>query len=302
MKTSIKTRLVSSILIVLAIVSGRAQTTQYQFDFKNFEQQILAYQPKQGDLSVKSYNHGNMILTETKKAVENDAENFSLADYMNILSCFLSLNQSKENINLAYEKLKLADGSCEYFLHANMFKSEKYDIIRMDIKAQIAICKMSDTTAKQIFDLGDYATKNNVNEDLVRLMDKMERLDKMNRKGKSVDWSKQTSLDQTNQQVIDSLYNVHQTYIGTSLVGEKFSHVMWSVIQHSNVDMMEKYIPILHTAVQQNDLNVTPFKMLLDRYYGLKYGYQLFGSQSGFGFKLADDKTRKDIEIKYDLE
>ena len=42
--------------------------------------------------------------------------------------------------------------------------------------------------------------------------------------------------------------------------------------------------------------------MLIDRFYGSKYGYQVFGSQSGFGFELADDKKRKEIEIKYGIE
>ena len=36
--------------------------------------------------------------------------------------------------------------------------------------------------------------------------------------------------------------------------------------------------------------------MFVDRYYGLKYGYQVFGSQSGFGFELADPKTKEKIE------
>jgi len=33
--------------------------------------------------------------------------------------------------------------------------------------------------------------------------------------------------------------------------------------------------------------------MMLDRYHGLKYGYQIFGRQSGFGFDLAGEKSEK---------
>jgi len=42
--------------------------------------------------------------------------------------------------------------------------------------------------------------------------------------------------------------------------------------------------------------------MLIDRFYGLKYGYQIFGSQSGFGFEMADEETRKKIELKYGIK
>ncbi len=55
-------------------------------------------------------------------------------------------------------------------------------------------------------------------------------------------------------------------------------------------------------AVTKKELDASPLKMLIDRYYGLKYGYQIFGTQSGFGFKLADDKRRKKIELKYGID
>lgn len=85
------------------------------------------------------------------------------------------------------------------------------------------------------------------------------------------------------------------------MVGKRFDNVMWAVIQHSNPDMMEKYIPIVHKAVENNEIKQTPLKMLIDRFYGLKYGYQIFGSQNGFGFKMADNETRNKIIKQYDL-
>ena len=67
--------------------------------------------------------------------------------------------------------------------------------------------------------------------------------------------------------------------------------------------MMEKYLPVVHIAVKEKELSTTPLKMLIDRYYGLKYGYQVFGSQSSdFGFKMADEKKRKEIKLKYGIE
>jgi hypothetical protein len=103
--------------------------------------------------------------------------------------------------------------------------------------------------------------------------------------------------------MIDALYKKYETYIGRSLVGKKFENVMWAVIQHSNIDMMERYLPVIKKAVTDKEIEVGPLKMLIDRFYGLKYGYQIFGSQGeGFGFKLADEKTKNEIKIMYGIE
>jgi len=109
------------------------------------------------------------------------------------------------------------------------------------------------------------------------------------------------AYDLKNQKPIDSLYNIHKTHLGSSLVGEKYKSIMWLVIQHSNVKMMEKYLPIIHQAVQNNELGEGPLKMLIGRFYGLKYGYQIFGSQSGFNFKDDDKATSDAIKKKYNL-
>ena len=77
---------------------------------------------------------------------------------------------------------------------------------------------------------------------------------------------------------------------------------MWAVIQHSNVNTMEKYLPIVHKAVTEYETNATLLKMLTYRLFGLKYGYQVFGSQSEFEFELADEQTAKTICEKYGLE
>lgn len=77
---------------------------------------------------------------------------------------------------------------------------------------------------------------------------------------------------------------------------------MWTVIQHSNTEMMEEYLPIIQNAVNEKGLDEGALKMTIDRYYGLKYGFHVFGSKTGFGLELADDKMKKEIELKYGIE
>jgi hypothetical protein len=142
----------------------------------------------------------------------------------------------------------------------------------------------------------------NLDLDLVSLIKKIIDLDKKYRINDTTDWSKQKPIDKENQHLIDSLFNKHKKYIGTSLVGETYNYGMWAVIQHSNIEMMENYLPIVQKAVKNKELDIFPLKMLIDRFYGLKYGYQFFGTQVGFGFKLADDEKRKEIQLKYGIE
>jgi hypothetical protein len=114
-----------------------------------------------------------------------------------------------------------------------------------------------------------------------------------------VDWKRQRTVGTQNQESIDSLYNVYNTYLGKSLVGEKYKNTMWQVIQHSNLNMMEKYLPLVQKAINDEEIDVIPFKMLIDRIYSIKYGYQIFGSQ--MGVDLADEKLRKDVQMKYGI-
>ena len=155
---------------------------------------------------------------------------------------------------------------------------------------------------KMKFNIEEYCKSNNLDMALVTKINKVKIDDQKHRNDSSKELrSKQLELDKTNQETINSLYSKHKTYIGKSLVGEKFKSVMWAVIQHSNTEMMAEYLSVIQKAVKENELDVVPFKMLIDRFYGLKYGYQIFGSQSGFGFELADDKKRKEIKLKYGI-
>jgi len=111
---------------------------------------------------------------------------------------------------------------------------------------------------------------------------------------------KQTKLDSINLSIIDSLFKEYNSYIGKSLVGDNLAHVMWLVIQHSNIKKMENYLPVIEKAANQKELSRVPLAMLIDRIYSIKYGYQIFGSQHGV--KLGENKIRDSLKSKYNLE
>lgn len=293
-------QLIISILFLTIVTSCKSQKI-VEFDYNNFEKQVLSYEPIQNSNTIKKdFDFGKMVLRETKIATENNYKNFNGADYYNILSAFTALNESEINIQIAFEKFKNSEGSCDYFLSKRMFKSPKYDIIREKINQQIQICENSTSKNQNRFDLKEYSQKNNFDYNLILQINNINDLDEKYRNDETTDWTKQTPIDKENQRIIDSLYNVHKTYLGKTLVGEKFQSTMWRVIQHSNIEMMEKYLPIIQKAVNDNELDVVPFKMLIDRIYSIKFGYQIFGSQGGID--IADDEKRKEVELKYGIK
>lgn len=292
------------LLFIISCFSCNAQNVT-EFKYDNFENQFLSYEPTQKtQTSKKDFDYANIIIKETKSRTKNNPENFNLADYFNILSAFLTLNESKKNIKTAFEKFKDADDSCEYVLsfENDIKENPKYEIILADYLKKLKDCKQNHV-AEEKLDILEYCKINNLNLSLIQKINKINLDDKKYRDNSyDENKSKQIQLDKQNQKEIDSLFKVYKSYLGKTIVGEKFESTMWAVIQHSNIEMMAEYLPIIQKAVKEKQLNVGQFKMLIDRYYGLKYGYQIFGSQSGFGFELANDKRRKEIELKYGIE
>ena len=99
-----------------------------------------------------------------------------------------------------------------------------------------------------------------------------------------------------NIKVIDSIYQNHNKYIGRSVVGGKFASVMWLMIQHSDIETMKRYLPVILDAVKKEELKPTPARMLVDRIYGVEYGYQIYGSQPGV--KIAPENIRQETMDK----
>lgn len=292
------------ILFTISQFSCNAQN-RAELKYDNFENQFLSYEPIQNSqISKEDFDYASMIIKETKSATKNNPDNFNLSDYFNILSAFLTLKESEENIKTAFNKFKNADGSCEYVLsfENSINKNAKFDIIRADYLEKLKDCKQ-DSNVENKFNIEEYCKTNNLDLALVKKIHQVKIDDQKYRNESSEELkSEQLKLDKKNQEIINSLYNKHNIYLGKSLVGEKFESVMWAVIQHSNTEMMAEYLPIIQEAVKEKELDEGPLKMTIDRYYGLKYGFQIFGSQSGFGFELANEKKRKEIKLKYGIQ
>jgi hypothetical protein len=274
-----------ALLSLLSFLLGLfcAQESRPAFSHEAFEEQALTYQPPQRvGVSEKDYAFGKMVLRETVRQTENDANTFNLADYFNVLSAFLTLREPEPALQLAFEKFINAPGSCEYLIEFwNKVKSNpKYAPIRKDWEQAKLDCENNEEPLAQSQSLEEYASEHRLDLELLRQIQELNERDQQYRKDKYQP-TQQTPLDQQNERMIDSLYEAHGQYIGSKLVGDKFEHVMWSIIQHSQLATMERYLPIIKQAVQEGQLAETPFRMLIDRVYTAKTGRQVFGSQQG---------------------
>lgn len=287
-------------LIFIAVSCNGQEPQQNEFTYENFNKEILEYEPvKKDGVAEDDFNKGLFRLNETKLAVDNNTENFTYADYWNVAMSFVNLDESEKSIRIAFDKAIELDAEkvCQII---KIFGYSQLDI-RIPDAFYAFLKNCNDSNSSEALNLEEYANQNGLELELVAIMHGIQLADIKFRFNSQVDASKQAVLDKQNQAQIDSLYGDLNTYIGKSLVGEKFQNTMWAVIQHSNVEMMEKYLPVIQEAVKNGELKVVPLKMLIDRYYGLKYGYQIFGTQDGFGFDLANEKKRGEIGVKYGI-
>jgi len=90
-------------------------------------------------------------------------------------------------------------------------------------------------------------------------------------------WKKQTELDLQNIRKISSIIAQHG-YPGKSLVGNQWE-VAFLVIQHSDIETQEKYLPLLKDAVKEGELNAASLAMLIDRINVSHDKEQIYGTQ-----------------------
>ena len=290
------------IFMILASSCNSQESKQTVFTYENFDTEFLNYEPiiKNG-VSEKEYEWAQFVISQTHQALKNDVTNYNVTHYWNIMSALDAMKEDKSILKIVLKKLAESEGSCTYIL--NYQDKVSFDETLPELFKKYYLQCESNKVVKVEFNMEKYVSENQLKPKLVRLIQEIDLNDQKYRDTDEETFKlKQPELDKRNAILIDSLYNEHKTYIGKSLVGEKFESAMWSVVQHSNPKIMERYLPVIHKATKEQELGITPLKMLIDRLYGLKYGYQIFGSQSGFGFEMADEKTRNEIKEKYGIE
>ncbi|MEL6591058.1 MAG: hypothetical protein AAFQ68_13300 [Bacteroidota bacterium] len=273
------------------------------FDYDNLEQQVLAYEPSQREgVSDQKYHNGVQLLKSIKEIVESEGGQFKQGDYWNLSIAFIRLGEPNEHIGLAFQKAidKDADKTCEIIMAFGVKKMSHFqEAIPEIFNPFVAKCESAPQKEEKLFDPSAYAEQHQLDLDLVILVNQIAESDQQYRQMEDTDWSKQTPIDQQNMRLIDSLREEYDGYVGKDLVGPELGYVMWIIVQHSTLEQMQEYLPVVHKAVQEDQLGSGPLKMLLDRIYTNTHGYQIFGSQHGVDYGPED--FCQDIKDRYDL-
>lgn len=287
-------------ILCAALFTPAIAVAQDAFVAERLGEQVMTYQPVQREgVTDARFRMATNILAETRQASDADPSKLNAADYWNITSAFVMLDEPNETVGMAFQKAVATDPAtiCDYISAMGAGSLERR-IPELVIPFQVDCSQRASSTAT--FDPAAYARENGLDPSLVRTLSEVLDNDHRYRATSPVDWSLQRPLDLRNQVVVRELYRTHGRYVGRDLAGRRFETAMWAVIQHSNPEMMEEYLPILQQAVADGQLEATPFKMLIDRVQTIRHGTQIFGSQ--VGVPLAADQTRSAVKARYGVE
>lgn len=86
-------------------------------------------------------------------------------------------------------------------------------------------------------------------------------------------------IDSTNQVQVEQIL-ADFGWLPRSRVGEKAAGTLFLVIQHSDLETMQRYLPVLRTAVQAGEADPTSAAMMEDRVRMYEGKRQLYGTQA----------------------
>ncbi len=70
-------------------------------------------------------------------------------------------------------------------------------------------------------------------------------------------------------------------WLGADIIGDKGNSTLFLVIQHSDIETQEKYLPMMKAAVLKGNARASSLALLEDRVALRKGGKQIYGSQIG---------------------
>jgi len=264
--------------------------------------QELFIPAKPDNVSEKDYQHGLEILKNSYQQVVESNHNVIANDHWNFATAYFILGQPKEMI---YDFLFKSKSSNKNFFckSVEVYNNNRpientgfYKLIGEDYRELISDCSV--LTEEEEFDVNEYIKTNKYDKELIYALNDLRTEDQKLRSGKDKDLEKQNKFDETNLLKAEEIIKKYG-YPGIDMVGKNFASVIFLVIQHSDLEHQEKYLPLIAKTVSENQLGKFALRLLLDRIYTKKTGQQIFGSQVGVDF--SDKKTIEDVKQKYNL-
>ena len=302
------TNVAVAVIIILSLFSCNESNRNSEtiFTEDSFNEYIKRFKPNKRDgVSEKEFELGKVMYERALERIKKDSFKIDAHNYWSLSLAQINLGEQADKIRYTFFKAyELDPETICFILHVQETDALEgfRRIIKVVPEAQMIVdtCKTRADSIKDSASLNSYIQKNDLNHDLVMLFRRIDATDQKYRI--SLDSLRkykieQDNLDVRNQKIIDSLFSIYKEYIGVEYVGYKYKDIMWLVIQHSNLEKMKKYLPVIEQAVNKGELSEDVIKLLIDRIYHIEYGYQIFGSQSGV--EIAPDTIRREIIKKY---
>jgi hypothetical protein len=131
--------------------------------------------------------------------------------------------------------------------------------------------------------------------------------DQKTRKGDSAQFT--AYIDSTNLVRVKSIIDKFG-WPGKSFVGNRGNYTIWLVIQHADLGVQEKYLPLMKVSVSQGESRPVDLVYLEDRVLMRQNKKQIYGTQISFNQKtgaqelwpIEDEKNVNSRRIKLELE
>ena len=255
------------------------------------------------NVSESDFRNGEQILKNSYQQIAEDDFRIFSSDYWNFATAYYKMGQPKEMVYDYLFKARYTDRKrfCEIvnYYHKSKYGLDStgfYKLLGEDYRMLVSDC--SELASEEFFNIDDYIEKYNYDKLLIYKLNEILEEDQKRRQWKNEDLKKQIEIDDINIIRAEEII-IKYGYPGTKMVGAKFEFVIWIVIQHSALNFQEKHLSLIVKAVEEKQLGKTPLRMLLDRIYSKKTGFQIFGSQVGIPF--SDDRTIEEVKLKYKL-
>ncbi len=108
-----------------------------------------------------------------------------------------------------------------------------------------------------------------------------------NSKEMKMQWKKISDADNSNVKVVAKILD-ERGWLGADIVGDKGNQTLFLVIQHADIEIQEKYIPMFRDAVKKGNGRASSLALMEDRVALRRGGKQIYGSQV-----FTDNKTEE---------
>lgn len=132
------------------------------------------------------------------------------------------------------------------------------------------------------------------NPKLLKILDELKENDQNLRNKFEVLPFAQKKLDSINLTIVMDLYERYG-YLNRKLVGVDYEAHMFYIILHSDLETMERFLPIIHKEIEEGRLSSNVYPLLHDRINMIKGLPQEFGTQNIYNPKLKSYELYKTI-------